>query len=643
MSQLVEQGVGGMLDRITRSHWGWRVRQMFFLAGDAVLLLASLVIAALLRFDGRIPPELWQHLPLVALISLAVKIPVFASQRLYALSWSQVSLDDMIAVVRGVTLGTALFWAVVFALKGTTLLAGFPRSILLIDYVVTLHAVGGFRMALRAYKHLARRPSPGGRAALIVGAGAAGEQLARSLASTPASGYTPVGFIDDDPGKTGSVIHGLRVLGDRQRMPEIIRRHSVEAVLIAVPSAPSRAIRQFVSLSREAGVREIRIIPGLDSLLNGRLSFTDLRDLQLSDLLGREVVRIDTADVEGSLRDRVVMVTGAGGSIGSELCRQALRFLPRELVLVDYDESGLFWIEQELQRMGHRPRACVGDVRDAERMRGLLLSVRPHVVFHAAAYKHVGLMERHSDDAVRTNVLGTQVVAEASAEAGAEKFILISTDKAVNPTSVMGASKRVAEQICLALNAGSGTRFIAVRFGNVLGSRGSVVPIFQEQIRRGEPLTIRGENMQRYFMEISEAVLLVLQAGAMGRGGEIFVLDMGAPVRIVDFARELIRLSGLEPGKDVPIVFTEPEPGEKESEDLLTAEEGTLATRHDRIFVSRATMLHSPQALPELLTRLEATATRRDLAGMVRILQELVPTYHPSDLLQRSISAIRET
>ncbi len=633
MSRLVKQGVGGMLERITRGRWGSRVRQLFFLVGDAVLLLASLVAAALLRFDGRIPPELSSDLPLVVLISLAVKIPVFASQRLYALSWSQVSLDGMIAVVRGVTLGTALFWVVVFALKGTTLLAGFPRSILLIDYVITLHAVGAFRMALRAYKHLARRSLAGGRPALIVGAGAAGEQLARSLASTPASGYLPVGFIDDDQGKTGSVIHGLRVLGDRQRMPAVIRRHNVEAVLIAMPSAPSRAIRQIVSLVREAGVREIRIVPGLDKLLNGRLSFTDLREVQLSDLLGRELVVIDTAGVERWLCGRVVLVTGAGGSIGSELCRQIVQFRPGALVLLDWDESGLFWTEQELRRMGHEPVVLIGDVRDARRMEEIFRTVQPQVVFHAAAYKHVGLMERHPEDAVRTNVFGTRVAAEVSAATGVEKFILISTDKAVNPTSVMGVSKRVAEQVCLALNGQGRTQFLAVRFGNVLGSRGSVVPLFQERIRRGEALTVRGENMRRYFMEISEAVLLVLQAGAMGHGGEIFVLDMGEPVHIVDVARELIRLSGLEPEKDVPIIFTDPLPGEKEYEDLLTAEEGTVSTRHDRIWVAGGIHTPSVGTLFAHINALEGMARAHDIPGLLQTLQTLVPSYRPSELL----------
>ncbi len=614
-------------------------KRLFFLLGDAALLTFALVAAVWLRFDGGVPPDVWAQVPLVVLVSLGAKLPVFVRARLYVLSWSQVSLEDMVAVFRGVTLGTALFWIAVFALKRTALLAGFPRSALLIDYVVTLHAIGAFRMGRRVYHHFSRRAVSGGRSALIVGAGTAGEQLARSLQDTPDSGYAPAGFIDDDASKLGTVIYGLRVLGGRERLPAIIRERNIETVLIAMPSAQSRVIRNVVSAARETGVREIRIVPGLDRILNGRLSFTDLREVQVADLLGREVVQIDTVGVERWLRDRTVLVTGAGGSIGSELCRQIVRFRPKSMVLLDWDESALFWIEQELQRLGQPATAVIGDIRDDARMREVFQQVRPQVVFHAAAYKHVGLMERHLEDAVVTNILGTLAVAVASAGVEVEKFVLISTDKAVNPTSVMGVTKRVAEQVCLALNGLGVTRFLAVRFGNVLGSRGSVVPLFQESIRRGEAITIRGPNMRRYFMATSEAVLLVLQAGAMGRGGEIFVLEMGEPVRIIDLARELVRLSGLEPDKDVPMIFADPEPGEKESEDLLSAEEGTAATRHDRIFVARGATPADAGMLLAQISALNEMVRTHDLDGIVHTLRGLVPTYRPSDFLLTKLNA----
>lgn len=627
--------IGESFDRVLRM----RGRRLFFLVGDAGLLSFALVAAVWLRFDGRVPSNIWAQVPLVILLSLGIKLPLLARERLYILSWSQVSLDDMVAVLRGVTLGTVAFWIAVFVLKRTEWLVGFPRSVLLMDYIITLNAIGAFRMGRRVYRNLSRRSVSGGRAALIVGAGTAGEQLVRSLRDTPASGYAPVGFVDDNVSKLGTIIHGLRVLGDRERLPAIVREHNIEAVLIAMPSAPSRVIRNVVSAAREAGVREIRIVPGLDRILNRRLSFTDLREVQPADLLGRELVQIDTTGVELWLHDRTVLVTGAGGSIGSEVCRQIARIRPKSIVLLDYDETGLFWIDQELQRLGQRATAVIGDIRDSTKMREVFRRICPQIVFHAAAYKHVGLMERHPEDAVATNILGTLSVAEASAETGVEKFVLISTDKAVNPTSVMGATKRVAEQVCLALNSPGMTRYIAVRFGNVLGSRGSVVPLFQDNIRRGETITIRGSDMRRYLMASSEAVLLVLQAGAMGQGGEIFVLDMGEPVRIVDLARDLIRLSGLEPDRDVPIVFADPEPGEKEYEDLLTAEEGTIATRHDRIFIARGAPKVPAGALFTSVAAFREMVSAQDLAGIIRTLQVLVPTYSPSELLTKRLNA----
>ncbi len=622
-----------------RSRVPIRGGNLLFLAGDPLLLGVSLLTAVWLRFDGRIPPEVLSQLPIVAVLAIGVKLTVFGTQGLYSMSWSQIGLVDMARVFRGVTLGSAALWVIVFALKETEVLRGFPRAVLLLDYVLTLHLIGAFRMGRRIHRYLIRRVPSDGRPALIVGAGAAGEQLARSLWHTPTSGYVPVGFVDDDATKRGTMINGLRILGDRSALPDLVRQKNIEAVLIAMPSAPSQVVRQVVSLARDAGAREIRIVPSLDRIINRQIGFTDLQEVQLTDLLGRQVVQIDTAAVGAWLEDQSVLITGAGGSIGSEICRQIVHFRPRDLVLLDMDETSLFWLEQEMQRLDQRVRTVLVDVRDSARVRELLHEARPRVVFHAAAYKHVGLMERHPAEAVSANITGTRAVAQASMESGVEKFVLISTDKAVNPTSVMGATKRVAEQICLVLNRQGLTQFLAVRFGNVLGSRGSVVPLFQENIRRGEAVTIRGPNMRRYFMATSEAVLLVLQAGAMGQGGEIFALDMGEPVRIIDLAKELIRLSGLEPDKDVPIVFADPEPGEKEYEDLLSAEEGTVATRHDRIFVAGGSSMVSPELLFSRISRLEEYVRTHEVSRIVRSLQELVPTYHPSRLLVSQVDA----
>ena len=611
---------------------------LFFLLADGILLVFSLVASVLLRFDGRVPPRTLEQLPLVVVLSLTLKLPAFASQRLYSLSWSQVGLEDMLMLVRGVSLGSVALWLSTVLMKKFGLLLGFPRSILVLDYVISLHLVGGLRLSKRVYEHLVRRMPNNGVPALVVGAGSAGEQLLRSIRRATSSGYLPVGFIDDDPRKIGTVIHGVPVLGDRNCLPDVVRRYGVEAVLVAMPSASSRAIRSVVALARQAGVREIRIVPGLESILNGQISFTDLREVQLADLLGREMVRIDPSAVEQWIAGGDVLITGAAGSIGSELCRQIVRFHPRSVIALDWDESGLFWVEEELRRLGQLCRIVLGDVRDTKRMREVLRKLKPQVVFHAAAYKHVGLMERHPESAVMTNIMGTLSVAQACVDAGVRKLVLISTDKAVNPTSVMGATKRVAEQVCLALNQRGSTRFVVVRFGNVLGSRGSVVPLFQDRIRRGEPLMVRGPDMKRYFMAASEAALLVLQAGAMGEGGEIFVLDMGEPIRIADLARELIRLSGLEPDKDVPIVFTEPEPGEKEYEDYLSAEEGTLATRHDRIYIARGNLSMSAEDLLSHISKLAGMVESHDVSGIIRTLQLLVPSYRPSEFVLQMAS-----
>lgn len=616
-----------------------RSRAVFFLTGDVVLLSLSFAAAVWLRYDGQVPAISRGYVPLLILISLLTKIPVLASQRLYSLSWSQVGLEDMVAVARGVVLGTLLFWVVVFGfVERFSTLTRFSRTIFLLDLAISLLAIGAFRVGRRVYLHLRHRAPRSGRPTLIVGAGRAGEQLARSLRHSHVSEYALVGFIDDSPSKIGSIIYGLPVLAGRDRLTEIIHEYEIEAVLIAMPSVPSRVIRNVVSCCREAGVAEIRIVPGLDLILNGQISFTDLREVQLVDLLGRNVVQIENKLIDHWLHDRKVLVTGAGGSIGSELCRQIAKFNPHEIILVDWEETNLFWIAEELTRAGQRTAPMIVNVRNDDAVREAFQRTSPDVVFHAAAYKHVGLMERHPEQAVFTNVVGTSYVARASLETGVERFVLISTDKAVNPTSIMGASKRAAEQICLALNGQGVTKFAAVRFGNVLGSRGSVVPLFQSHIRRGEPITVRGHDMRRYFMATSEAVLLVLQASAMAEGGEVFVLDMGEPVRIVDLAKELIRLSGLEPERDVPIIYADPEPGEKEHEDLLTAEEGTVATRHDRIFVAPGTLVLPAQDVLREAAALADLVRRREHRTMLETLRVLVPGYRPSETVAQRLT-----
>jgi FlaA1/EpsC-like NDP-sugar epimerase len=618
---------------------------LFFLVGDSLILAGAIVLAFLLRFDFALPARYLGALWAYILLSWGAKLPIFYLLGFYRFSWSYISLLELWTVLKGVTYSSLVFGAALFLLREVRLFALFPRSILFLDYFLALLGVGGFRASRRLWLMLARRGPLEGERTLIVGAGDAGEQLLRSMLQDrrrPASPpYLPVGFVDDDPAKQGLSIHGVRVLGPRRELPRLIRDHNVESLLIAMPSAPAAVIRETVELARRAGLRKVKVLPFLSELFTGRVGLGDIRDLRLEDLLGREPVELDTAGIAGYLRGKRVLVTGAAGSIGSELSRQLLRFEPGKLILLDQDETGIFNLANELverfpelgKEAGRSPRLLpvVGDILDRAKVERLFATHRPEVVFHAAAYKHVPLMEAHPEEAVKTNIFGTVVVGEAALAHGAEKFILISTDKAVNPSSVMGATKRVAELICLDLDRRGPTKFVAVRFGNVLGSRGSVVPLFEEQIKRRGPVTVTHPEMRRYFMVASEAVLLVLQAGALGKGGEVFVLDMGQPIRIVDLARELIRFHGLEPDRDVPIVFIGPRPGEKLFEDLLLAEEGTTATAHRKIFTAK--LLPGPQGeeLAGYLKELERLAASGTKEEIIALLRELVPTYKPAD------------
>jgi FlaA1/EpsC-like NDP-sugar epimerase len=501
----------------------------------------------------------------------------------------------------------------------------------LIDYALSLILVGGFKISKRVYLHGKKYPLVEQKMTLVIGAGNAGEQIVRDMKRTKDSPYLPVAFIDDDPAKRKVMIHGIKVMGNRKDIPEVVRNLEVETAVIAMPSVASKEIRDIVSYLHQAGVKEIRIIPGTKEIMSRNISILDLKKIDLKDLLSREPIRIEYSQVRNHLEGKRVLITGAGGSIGSELARQIAQFKPGVLGLLDFDETELFHITQELKENydGLRLFPVLGDILNREKMAIIFHEMTPELVFHAAAYKHVPVIEDFPEEAIRVNILGTKVLADLSEKGGVEKFVFISTDKAVNPTSVMGASKRVAEMMITDLNHRSGTRFVAVRFGNVLGSRGSVIPIFQEQIRKGGPVTVTHPEMRRYFMTIPEAVLLVLQAGLMGQGGEVFVLDMGEQVKIYDVACELIRLSGLEPHKDIPIVFSGIRPGEKLFEEVLTAEEGVEPTAHPKIFKAKIERPFTGEVLNGRIEQLNGFAQVQDRAGIVRILQEMVPTYNP--------------
>ncbi len=448
-----------------------------------------------------------------------------------------------------------------------------------------------------------------------MGAGDAGEQILRSILNFRDSPYSPVGFVDDSPLKQGEIIHGLKVLGKTDEIENIIKEYQVSELIIAIPSGELDTIKKAVSLARKAGVKNVKVLPSVHDIIEGKVSIKNIKEVEIEDLLFRESVEIDFNNIEKLIKGKKVLITGAAGSIGSELCHQVLRFDPQKLMALDRDETGIF----NLLRKENNIEYQIADILNKEKIDNIFKEFKPDLVFHAAAYKHVPLMEKHPEEAVRNNVFGTKIIAESCLKNNVEKMIFISTDKAVNPTSVMGATKRIGEMICQSLNGE--TKFVSVRFGNVLNSRGSVIPIFKEQIKEGGPVKVTHPDMERYFMLTSEACLLVMQAGAIAEAGEVFVLDMGKPVKIVDLAEEMIKLSGMEPDKDIPIVFTKPRPGEKMSEEMLTEKEKVSSTCYEKIFKAKLNEV-GKEKMKEILKRLKKEKNKKS------ILKKFIPEYN---------------
>jgi FlaA1/EpsC-like NDP-sugar epimerase len=614
-----------------------KIRFLFFLSADAILIALSVFFAFLLRFDGQIPFQYFQNGNILAIIilSLFFCVPIFYFFRLYSFSWSYVSSNELISLFKAVAL-VFFFLIVVFLLfDGQQFLQGFPRSVIIISCFLIFVFCGGIRLSKRIWISLFRTESKGlAERVLIVGAGDAGEQILRNIINSKDNLFLPVGFVDDNPVKIGVAIHGIKVLGKISDIFEVVKSNGVKQLIIALPSAGSGAIKMAVELGRKAGLQNIKIIPTLNEIIDGQITINDLRQVQVEDLLGREPVDLDKKLTEDFIRNKKVLITGAAGSIGSELARQIAKFDPSGLLLLDQDETGIFNISEEIKNKFPQLRisSLVADICEEKKIKIIFNRHRPNIVFHAAAYKHVPLMEEQPDEAVRNNILGVRITAESAMESGVEKFIFISTDKAVNPSSIMGATKRIGEIICKALNQKNNTKFISVRFGNVLGSRGSVVPTFREQIKRGGPVEVTHPEMKRYFMLIPEACLLVMQAGAMGKGGEVFVLDMGKPIKIYDLAREMISLSGLEPDKDIPIIFTKPRPGEKLFEEMLSAEEGTTATQNQKILIARLSGAIDEKELNRNLENLNNVAEQGNKEEIKKILKTIAPSYEPNNI-----------
>jgi FlaA1/EpsC-like NDP-sugar epimerase len=614
------------------------------LVADAVLIALAWWLAFELRFDHGVPRYYETLFRRTILIVVAIQLVIFVLFRFYDRWWRYVSVRDMWSAFRGVT-AAALAASLTVYFFSPVAQVRLPRSVAIMDWLLLLAFVAGTRLLARS---VIERPGIGlvarGKEVLVVGAGDAGQLVIREMQRNRQLGYTPIGLIDDDPRKKNLRIHGVRVLGTTEELGHILRDNRPDEVLLAMPSASGEVRRRVVNVTREGNV-PVKTLPGLYDLISGESDLaTQIRPVQVEDVLGREPVEVDLESAGAYLKAETVMVTGAGGSIGSELCRQIARAGPQRLVLVDQGETALFEIERELvdERGFAASIPVLADCTSRTKMRQVLDRYRPGVVFHAAAYKHVPLMEANPLESVRNNALATRVLAEVAVELGTKRFVLVSTDKAVNPKTVMGQSKALCEWIVEAYGAREdiATRFVAVRFGNVLGSSGSVIPIFRRQIGKGGPVTVTHPDMTRYFMTIPEAASLVVQAGAIGGQGDVFVLDMGEPVRILDLAMQMIRLSGKDPERDIDIQIVGTRPGEKLHEELWGAGETAVPTPHPKIMRVSGTVVDAAW-LQEELTELERLVAEGETLEVVsrlstmmrapRLVEARVPEHAPEE------------
>jgi FlaA1/EpsC-like NDP-sugar epimerase len=606
---------------------------------DCCLVAAAWYLAFWLRFDNGIPVYYERLFEETVYIVVPIKLAIFVLFGFYSHWWRYVSIRDMWSVVRGVTVATIV---AEFAVYLADPVEGFrvPRSVIVLDWLILLVLVAGARMLART---VLERPGPRGifargKEALVVGAGDAGQLVIKEMLRNPGVGFTPIGVVDDDPRKKNLRLHGVRVLGTTHDLPRLIDDLNADEVIIALPSAAGETRARIVATCRDAGV-PVKTLPAVHELISGDAQLArQLRQVQVEDVLGREPVELDTEVVASYLAGQTVVVTGAGGSIGSELCRQILAVKPERLLLIEHAENALIEIERELVHERHFPAVVpvLADVKNRAKLRQVFERYHPTVVFHAAAYKHVPLMEANPLESVRNNVVATQVAAEVAAEFDARAFVLVSTDKAVNPRNVLGQTKLLCEWIVhkSARSEGNRTRFLAVRFGNVLASSGSVIPLFRRQIARGGPVTVTHPEMTRYFMTIPEAAQLIVQAGAIGESGDVFVLDMGEPVRILDLAQNMIRLSGKEPGRDVAIEFIGIRPGEKLHEELWAEGEDAVPTVHPKISRCRAQEVDPSwldEELAELARLVEAGDTLEVISLLGRIVREPVRALAPAE------------
>ena len=629
--------LGRLLGRL--DGWPRPARMAAKIAVDAGLVAAAFAAATLLRFGGEVPAGEGRTLALLLGFVVVLKILTFKYFGMYQDLWRYAGLSDLARLLRVILISSG----VVATFNYVAAFGNLPRSIFFVDAAFTLIFVGAVRFGVRWLREMPsgsslRRPfaSSGGdqpvtlQRVLVVGAGHAGEMMVREMRRRLQwLRMNPIGLVDDDPAKKGMFVHGLLVLGGREDIPNICKEFEVERIVLCLPSVAGKTIREIVRYCRGTGA-EVDIVPRLEEILTGEAKISDIRALRVEDLLGREKIEFNMDEVRDYIRGRRVLVTGAGGSIGSELVRQISRYKPTEITLFGRGENSIFAIANELGERNPEiiRHEVIGDVINRRKLEGVFRARRPEIVFHAGADKHVPLMELNPDEAVLNNIIGTLNVVGVADEVGTSLLVAISTDKAVTPTSVMGCCKRVAEMVVQSYPCKQLTP-VAVRFGNVLGSRGSVIPFFQGQIERGGPVTVTHPEVERYFMTIPEAVALVLQAGALGEGAEVFILEMGEPVRIVDLAREMIRLAGLEPDEDIPIVFTGLRPGEKIREELISHDQNVIGTRHHKITCLRSQSVEYTW-LSGKVEELREAAIDMDVDLIVSLLRSVVKDYSPA-------------
>lgn len=592
---------------------------------DTILINLAVILALVLRFEADIPGQyIDAYLSLVPYITIITLVSLYVF-RLYHRMWQYASLDELFGILKSVTTSILILVMLIYTIP----LSHLPRSVYILAWLLMLILIGASRLGWRILRELLiKESSLIAKNTLIIGAGDAGEIVIRELLNNTSLNLKPVGIVDDSKSKQYLTLHGIPVLGNRNDIPRIVDKYAIEEIILAIPSAKGKTVREIVAICRQTPAK-LRIFQGTDDLLDRRHR---LREIQLEDLLRREPVKMNLEEVALYLNDKTVLVSGAGGSIGSELCRQACMHGIKKIILLDNNENALFEIDNEIKSIFSNViiETELTDIKDKAKLEYSFSRHKPEAIFHAAAHKHVPMMELHPGEAIKNNIIGTKNIAEIADKHGVETFIFISTDKAVNPTSIMGATKRIAEMIVQEINTTSQTHFAAVRFGNVLGSRGSVIPIFKQQIEKGGPVTVTHPDMTRYFMTIPEAVQLVIQAGSMATGGEIFVLDMGEPVKILDIANDLISLYNLIPEKDIAIQFTGIRPGEKLYEELFTAKEQMAATHNERIYITHKS---NGDLIPILKTIDNLITDNNNLNGhdAETIIRNLLPEYQPGE------------